>query len=116
MKWLGGNTLRKLLVSLYDEQWIQLFMEEAEKLNFIFKNEIIDIYHIGSTSVPGLKAKPIIDIMPVVKDIHHVDSFNLEMQKIGYVAKGENGIAQRRYFQKGLEAVKSQGIWPFGII
>jgi len=50
------------------------------------------------------------------------------MQKIGYVAKGENGIAQRRYFQKvgtiaritftfiRLEAVKSQGIWPFGII
>jgi len=63
-----------------------------------------------------------------VKDIHLVDTFNLEMQKIGYVAKGENGIAQRRYFQKvgtiaritftfiRLEAVKSQGIWPFGII
>lgn len=101
MKWLGGNTLRKLVVSLYNEQWIQLFMEEAEKLNFIFKNEIIDIYHIGSTSVPGLKSKPIIDILPVVKDIHHVDNFNLEMQKIGYVAKGENGITQRRYFQKG---------------
>ncbi len=79
MKWLGGNTLRKLVVSLYDEQWIQLFMEEGEKLDFIFKNEIIDIYHIGSTSVPGLKAKPIIDVMPVVKDIHHVDTFNLEM-------------------------------------
>ncbi|GAA3347787.1 hypothetical protein GCM10017717_22800 [Deinococcus persicinus] len=93
--------MRKLVVSLYNEQWIQLFMEEAEKLNFIFKNEIIDIYHIGSTSVPGLKSKPIIDILPVVKDIHHVDNFNLEMQKIGYVAKGENGITQRRYFQKG---------------
>ena len=77
---------------LYDEQWLQLFMEEAEKLNFIFKNEIIDIYHIGSTSVPGLKAKPIIDMMPVVKDINLVDTFNLEMQKIGNgnAAKGEN--------------------------
>ncbi len=90
MKCLGGNTLQKLVVSLYDEQWLQLFMEEAEKLNFIFRNEIIDIYHIGSTSVPGLKAKPIIDMMPVVKDINLVDTFNLEMRKIENAAKGEN--------------------------
>ncbi|MGD2197226.1 GrpB family protein [Lysinibacillus fusiformis] len=50
----------KTSFSLYDEQWLQLFMEEAEKLNFIFRNEIIGIYHIGSNSVPGLKAKPVI--------------------------------------------------------
>lgn len=75
---------------LYDEQWLQLFMEEAEKLNFIFRNEIIE--SIGSNSVPWLKAKPIIDMMPVVKDINLVDTFNLEMQKIGNgnAAKGEN--------------------------
>lgn len=89
MKCLGGNTLQKL-VSAYDEQWLQLFMEEAEKLNVIFRNEIIGIYHIGSNSVPWLKAKPIIDMMPVVKDINLVDTFNLEMQKIGNAAKGEN--------------------------
>ena len=76
-------------------------MEEAEKLNVIFEHEMIAIYHIGSTSVPGLKAKPIIDIMAVVKDINNVDKYNLEMRKIGYVPKGENGIVQRRYFQKG---------------
>ncbi|WP_369794274.1 GrpB family protein [Lysinibacillus sp. A1] len=52
--------------------------------------EIIDIYHIGSTSVPGLRAKPIIDMMPVVKDFNLVDTFNLEMRKIGNAAKGEN--------------------------
>ncbi len=65
-------------------------MEEAEKLNFIFRNEIIE--SIGSNSVPWLKAKPIIDMMPVVKDINLVDTFNLEMQKIGNgnAAKGEN--------------------------
>ena len=76
-------------------------MEEAEKLNLIFGDEIIDIHHIGSTAVPGLKAKPIIDIMPVVKDINNVDKYNREMQEIGYEPKGENGIVRRRYFQKG---------------
>lgn len=78
-----------------------MYTEEAKKLNLIFKNEIVDIYHIGSTSVAGLKAKPIIDIMPVVKDINIVDKFNADMKEIGYEPKGENGISGRRYFQKG---------------
>ena len=78
-----------------------MFVEEAEKLNLIFEIEIVDIYHIGSTSIPGLKAKPIIDIMPVVKDINLVDTYNEEMKNIGYEPKGENGIPGRRYFQKG---------------
>jgi len=93
--------LRKVEIRSYSENWIDMFMEEAEKLNVIFEHEMIAIDHIGSTSVPGLKAKPIIDIMAVVKDIHNVDKYNIEMRKIGYVPKGENGIVQRRYFQKG---------------
>lgn len=93
--------MRKVEIRSYSENWIHTFMEEAEKLNAIFEHEMIAIDHIGSTSVPGLKAKPIIDIMAVVKDINNVDKYNLEMRKIGYVPKGENGIVQRRYFQKG---------------
>jgi GrpB-like predicted nucleotidyltransferase (UPF0157 family) len=78
-----------------------MFKEEAERLNFILRNEIIDIHHIGSTAVPGLNAKPIIDIMPVVKGINTIDKYNEEMKRIGYEPKGENGILGRRYFQKG---------------
>ncbi len=85
----------------YNEKWPLLFVEEREKLKLLFGNEIIDIHHIGSTSVPGLKAKPIIDMMPVVKDIDLVDQYNQEMQAIGYEPQGENGIPGRRYFQKG---------------
>ncbi|WP_321166916.1 GrpB family protein [Oceanobacillus kimchii] len=48
-----------------------------------------------------LKAKPIIDIMPVVRDINVVHEYNQEMQEIGYEPKGENGLPGRRYFQKG---------------
>lgn len=85
----------------YNEKWALMFTEEVEKLNLIFENEIVSIHHIGSTSVPGLKAKPIIDIMVVVKDIDLVDPYNQEMWAIGYEPKGENGIPGRRYFQKG---------------
>ncbi len=78
-----------------------MFKEEANKLRKIFGTEIIKIHHIGSTSVDGLKAKPIIDIMLVVRDINRIDGFNIAMIDIGYEPKGENGLPGRRYFQKG---------------
>lgn len=78
-----------------------MFEEEAEKLKLIFGEELVAIHHIGSTAVPGLKAKPIIDILPVVKDISLVDNYNQAMWDIGYDSKGENGILGRRYFRKG---------------
>lgn len=49
----------------------------------------------------GLNAKPIIDILPIVKDINIVQKYEEEMISIGYEPKGENGIPGRRYFQKG---------------
>lgn len=93
----------KVEVVEYKREWPILFREEAEKIKRILGNELIDIYHIGSTAVENLKAKPIIDIMPVVRDIAKVDSYNKEFEKLGYEPKGEYGIGGRRYFRKGLE-------------
>ncbi|MDR7075708.1 GrpB-like predicted nucleotidyltransferase (UPF0157 family) [Neobacillus niacini] len=93
--------MRKVEVCSYNEKANEMFAEEAEKLNLIFGKEMVDIYHIGSTAVQGLKSKPIIDMLPVVKDIEKVDQYNDEMKKIGYQPKGENGIPGRRYFKKG---------------
>ncbi|MFD0048938.1 GrpB family protein [Actinomycetes bacterium NPDC127524] len=93
--------MRKVNVCPYSVDWVAMFIEESKKLNQIFDNGIIEIHHIGSTSIQGLKAKPIIDIMPVVEDINVVDRFNDEMESIGYEPKGENGLPGRKYFQKG---------------
>ena len=92
---------RKIEVVEYDKNWPKLFKEEADLIREIFKDEIIEIFHIGSTSVPGLKAKPIIDIMPIVKKIEEVDKKNEDIKKIGYEPKGEYGIIGRRFFMKG---------------
>lgn len=62
---------------------------------------MVEIHHIGSTAIPGIKAKPVIDIMVVVEDINKVDSYNDKMRAIGYEPKGEFGIVNRRFFQKG---------------
>ncbi|WP_110929580.1 GrpB family protein [Bacillus massiliglaciei] len=96
--------MRNVVICCYSEEWAIKFKEEANKLRSIFEKELIDIYHIGSTSVPGLKAKPIIDILPAVKDIRHVDWYNAEMKQMGYEPLGENGLSGRRFFQKGWDA------------
>lgn len=93
--------MRKVEVMPYDKLWVVKFEEESRRLYKIFGAEMMELHHIGSTSVSGLHAKPIIDMMPVVRDIHRVNDFNTAMIVIGYEPKGENGIAGRRYFQKG---------------
>ncbi|ASN07426.1 hypothetical protein CFK40_15980 [Virgibacillus necropolis] len=92
-----------VVVTKYDENWVKLFDEEAAKIREVLSDEIVDIHHIGSTAVPGLQAKPIIDIMPTVKDIERLDTYNTKMAEIGYEPLGENGIPGRRYFRKGGE-------------
>ncbi|MCR8630223.1 GrpB family protein [Paenibacillus radicis (ex Xue et al. 2023)] len=90
-----------VVVTEYNDNWRQKFSEESQRIKDIFVDELIDIHHIGSTSVPGLKSKPIIDIMPVVKDIEKIDSFNGRMEELGYECMGELGMNGRRYFRKG---------------
>ena len=84
----------------YDLAWPERFHEEAASIASIFGGELLSIHHIGSTSIPGMSAKPIIDIMPVVRDISKVETFNGAMIERGYTPMGEYGIAGRRYFIK----------------
>jgi GrpB-like predicted nucleotidyltransferase (UPF0157 family) len=70
-------------------------------LKEIFGQEAAAIHHIGSTSVPGLPAKPIIDILVEVRSIERVDDFNPQMRQAGYDPRGEHGLPGRRYFVKG---------------
>ena len=88
----------------YSPEWPEMFASEAELIKQALGNNCITIHHIGSTSVPGLSAKPIIDILPVVRDIQEVDKATKAMESLGYEAKGEYGMAFRRYFQKGQNA------------
>ncbi len=95
------ETNSKIEVVPYNPAWPQMFEKEASLIKEILGDNCIAIHHIGSTSVPELSAKPIIDIIPVVSDINFVDKTNVKMKALGYEAKGENGMLFRRYFQKG---------------
>ena len=60
-----------VVVVPYNPQWPALYEQEAQAIGQILGENLTAINHIGSTSVPGLAAKPIIDIMPVVRDLAH---------------------------------------------
>lgn len=93
----------KVRLTDFSENWSRMFHQEVQVLKTIFGDEIIKFEHFGSTSVPGLKAKPVIDMMCIVKDIDKVDAFNDKMDSLGYDVAGEWGISGRRLFRKGGE-------------
>jgi GrpB-like predicted nucleotidyltransferase (UPF0157 family) len=93
----------KVRLTDFSENWSHVFQMEAQFLSTIFGDEIIRFEHFGSTSVQGMKAKPVIDMMSIVKDIENIDSFNDKMSSLGYDVVGEWGIPGRRLFRKGGE-------------
>lgn len=93
--------MRKVHVVEYQANWKDAFEQEAAAIRNVFESLVLDVHHIGSTAVPGLAAKPIIDVLPVVTAIESVDAFNPQMEALGYEPRGENGLPGRRYFQKG---------------
>jgi GrpB-like predicted nucleotidyltransferase (UPF0157 family)/8-oxo-dGTP pyrophosphatase MutT (NUDIX family) len=107
------STTRSTRVVTYDPAWPGLFQEEATRLTSLFAGELVAIHHMGSTAIPGMVAKPIVDILPVVRDIEAVDGFNDAMVSLGYVPKGENGIAGRRFFSRDVAGVRRYHLHVF---
>src|SRR5688572_5746894 len=95
--------IRTVELIAYNPQWSIHFAQEAKLIKAILKENLVAIHHIGSTAIPNIHAKPIIDIMPVVKDLQSVDALNAEFEKLSYACLGEYGITGRRYYWKSKE-------------
>ena len=85
----------------YDPSWICKFEDEKQKIEAVLQNDCFAVFHIGSTAVENLPAKPIIDILAVVRDLSLVDAKRESFEKLGYEYLGEFGIKGRRYLRKG---------------
>lgn len=90
-----------ITVADFNPSWANEYKEESLRIQNILFDNCIAIYHIGSTSVEGLAAKPIIDIMVVVRNLEDVDNAAEDFSKIGYEYLEEFGIEGRRYLRKG---------------
>lgn len=93
----------KITLQPYDAHWKEMYQKEKATLEAVFASHPITFYHIGSTSIPGCAAKPIIDILGVTNDVVQIDAFNESLEKSGFIALGEYGMKQRRFFRKRLE-------------
>ena len=90
---------KSVVVLPYDEQWEQAFAHIKDEIQEPLGSLALRIEHIGSTSVRGLSAKPIIDIDVVIKDYSVFDAVVTVLKEIGYHHEGDLGISAREAFK-----------------
>lgn len=78
----------------------QIFIDEAKCLIEIFRNDIVEIHHFGSTSVDGLAVRETLDMMPVVKDLDKVDHYMSDMERLGYTYVPTHSTEAHRIFTR----------------
>src|SRR5215213_5709802 len=106
--------MKKVEVVAHNRQWRAAFETEAKDVAHALGENMVAIHHIGSTAIPNIFAKPIIDLLVEVKDITKVDKQSAAMEALGYEVMGEYGIPGRRYFRKdNEEGVRTHHIHVF---
>jgi len=85
-----------VILVAYRSEWPALAAGHAERLRLLGPI-LVAVHHIGSTAVPDLVAKPIIDLMPLVTDLTALDRHQTDIEALGYDWHGELGLAGRRY-------------------
>ncbi|WP_318292529.1 GrpB family protein [Peribacillus frigoritolerans] len=92
----------------YNPDWVSEFQQEKARILEVLKNDSLCVEHIGSTSVMGLGAKPILDIMAGVQHLAEVDMFIEPLKSIGYEFVPHKEFPERR-FPKGVSLEKANG-------
>lgn len=91
----------KVRLAPHDPRWNTLYLEEKEKLVGLWKDKALDIQHVGSTSIPNILAKPILDIVIGVEDLSASDAMQPAMAGIGYDYPRDVGIPADLIYGKG---------------
>ena len=98
----------------HDPTWKAAYQIEAARIAVLLGDLVVSMHHIGSTAIPEIFAKPIIDILLEVRDTLRLDRKTAALEALGYEAKGEFGIPGRRYFRKNdAEGVRTHQVHAF---
>lgn len=84
----------------HDLNWRQEFDYEARCITEALGDTAVTVHHIGSTAIPNISAKPVIDILLVVQDHADLDAKQAAMEALGYETRGASGIPGRRFFRR----------------
>ncbi len=97
---IAGTPQEPIVVVDYDQAWPAQYAAEAARIRDALGAGLIGLDHIGSTAVPGLAARPIVDMMPLVASFEAAESLVPPMEMLGYHYFGEYGIPRRHYFNR----------------
>ena len=97
--------LRRGIVKLvmHNPKWRQSFEHEQNKIRKVFGRNALEIQHVGSTAIPGILAKPIIDIALIVSSLQKAKRYEKKLKEIGYELKKNDTKKNRLFFTKGHE-------------
>jgi GrpB-like predicted nucleotidyltransferase (UPF0157 family) len=90
-----------VIIVEYNEKWPAIYERERQLITSMLGEALIGIEHVGSTSVPGLSAKPIIDLMLLVKRLEPGEFYAYPLKTLGYIYVEEAGSADRHFLKKG---------------
>lgn len=104
--------LKRGTVSLEEHSslWKEEYEKEEKLLKELLKDYIIEIHHVGSTSINNLKAKPIIDILVVLETLENINEIETILTPYDYTNRGPQGVEDRMFFAKGSEDARTHYI------
>jgi len=97
-EWLEGADALMVLIIEYDRQWPRRLRKESKQILEVVGDLLIDIEHIGSTSVEGFAAKPVVDMAGAVERLEAIASIVDPLADLGYKYYGEYGLPDRHFF------------------
>lgn len=108
---MGNNNMAsgQVVIVEYDPRWPMMYEEEKARILDAIGHRLVALEHMGSTSVPGLAAKPIIDMMAAIDSLANVQECVTSLRGLGYeyVPEFEDTIPERRYFRKGPQGART---------
>ncbi|MEM6857367.1 MAG: GrpB family protein [Pseudomonadota bacterium] len=98
----------------HDPAWASAFVAARQTISSILGDDAIGIHHVGSTAIPDILAKPVIDILIEATSLEALGRAHDAFGRAGFIGKGEKGIEGRRYFMKdNVEGARSHHIHAF---
>ncbi|MBN3938507.1 MAG: GrpB family protein [Nostoc sp.] len=105
----------KVEVVPHNPRWRGKFDDESKHVALTLGENVVAIHHIGSTAIPHIYAKPIIDLLVEVENIAKVDDHSLGMEALAYEVMGEFGIPGRRFFRKENAGTRTHHVHIFTV-
>lgn len=109
----SAGLMRRVVVVDSSPHWSADFAAVAAELVALVPTGLVAVEHVGSTSVPGLAAKPVIDVLLLLDDVGRLDGLGEAFERADFRPRGEFGIRGRRYFVRGPDEARTHHVHAF---